>query len=187
MEKVIEAIGQRVKELRLQKGLTLEEVSERSGCTPGFLSQVERNKATPSISLMYALAESLDTSVSDFFPESINMAKIVRHNARDSFTFEGSSITYSLLTTKFPHSAIESFLLTVLPASQALPTDETRTHRGEEFAYILQGVLRMWYGSTFYDLHAGDSIHFAPTVPHRLENPGDDPAVALWIITPAIF
>ncbi len=137
MENVIEAIGQRLKELRLQKGLTLEEVSERSGCTPGFLSQVERNKATPSISLMYALAQSLETRVSEFFPETIQSAKIVRHDQRESFTFEGSAITYSLLTTKFPHSAIESFLLTILPSSQALPTDESRTHRGEEFAYVL--------------------------------------------------
>lgn len=187
MEKVIQAIGQRIKELRLQKNLTLEEVAERSGCTSGFLSQVERNRAVPSISLLYALAGALDTRVSNFFPETINAAKVVRHSERESFYFEGSAIVYSLLSTKFPHAAIEAFLLTVTPAQEALPTDETRAHKGEEFGYVLQGVLRLWYGGTFYDLCPGDSVHFGSTNEHRLENPGHQPAVALWLITPAIF
>ena len=76
MDRVIRAVGQRVKELRAQKSLTLEELAERSGCTPGFLSQVERNKAVPSISMLYAIAEALDTRVSDFFPETIRPARI---------------------------------------------------------------------------------------------------------------
>jgi transcriptional regulator with XRE-family HTH domain len=135
MEKVIQAVGQRIKELRLQKNLTLEELAERSGCTPGFLSQVERNRAVPSISLLYAIAEGLDTRVSNFFPETI----------------------------------------------------QTRAHKGEEFGYVLQGVLRLWYGEAFHDLYPGDSVHFRSTIQHRLENRGDQPAIALWLITPVIF
>lgn len=187
MDRVIQAVGQRIKELRSQRRLTLEEVAERSGCTPGFLSQIERNKAVPSISMLFAIAEALDTRVSDFFPETIHPARIVRHDDRETFHFEGSSITYSLLSTKFSHAAIEAFLLTVIPARQALPTDETRAHEGEEFGYILQGILRLWYGETFYDLCSGDSVHFRSTTPHRLENLGDQLAVALWLVSPAIF
>jgi transcriptional regulator with XRE-family HTH domain len=187
MDRVIRAVGQRVKELRAQKSLTLEELAERSGCTPGFLSQVERNKAVPSISMLYAIAEALDTRVSDFFPVTMRPARIVRHDDRETFHFEGSSITYSLLSTKFPHAAIEAFLLTVIPAGEALPTDETRAHAGEEFGFILQGSLRLHYGESFHDLSPGDSVHFRSGLAHRLENPGDRPAVALWLITPALF
>ncbi len=187
MERIIQAVGQRIKELRLQKNLTLEEVAERSGCTSGFLSQVERNRAVPSIVMLDAIAEALDTRVSDFFPETISTAKIVRHNQRESFQFEGSSTVYSVLSTKFPHSAIDAFLMTVRPAREALPTDETRAHIGEEFCYVLQGTLRLWYGETFYDLYPGDSVHFRSTVKHRLENRGDQPVVLLGLITPAIF
>lgn len=183
----IDVIGQRIKELRSQNELTLEEVARRSGCTPGFLSQVERNKAAPSITTLYAIAEALDAKITDFFPEPINAAKVVRHDNRETFHFEGSSVVYSLLSTKFPHSAIAAFLLTIKPASQALPTDEARAHPGEEFGYILKGVLRLWIGDTFYDLYPGDSIHFASTVEHRYENRGDQPAIALWLITPSIF
>ncbi|GAB4535942.1 MAG: cupin domain-containing protein [Anaerolineae bacterium] len=187
MDRVIQAVGQRVKELRLQRNLTLEELAERSGCTPGFLSQIERNKAVPSISMLYAIAEALDTRVSDFFPETIRPARVVRHDDRETFHFEGSSITYSLLSAKFPHAALDAFLLRVIPTQEALPTDETRAHQGEEFGYILQGVLRLWYGESFHDLFPGDSVHFRSTAAHRLENPGDQPAVALWLVTPAIF
>jgi transcriptional regulator with XRE-family HTH domain len=187
MDQVIRAVGQRVKELRSQRNLTLEEVAERSGCTPGFLSQIERNKAVPSISMLYAIAEALDTRVSDFFLETIHPARIVRRDDRETFHFEGSSITYSLLSTKFYHAAIEAFVLSVIPARDALPTDETRAHKGEEFGYILQGVLRLWYGEIFYDLYPADSVHFRSTIPHRLENRGDRPAIALWLVAPAIF
>ncbi len=187
MKQVIRVIGQRIREFRLQKNLTIEDVAERSGCTPGFLSQIERNKAVPSISLLYAIANALETKVTDFFPETIKAAKVVRHNDLESFYFEGSPVTYSLRSTKFPSAALEAFVLTIIPAKEALPTDETRAHKSEEFGYILQGVLRLWYGDTFYDLYPGDSVHFRSTTKHRLENPGDQPAVALWLITPAIF
>lgn len=187
MNKTIRVIGQRIKEFRLQKNLTIEEVAERSGCTPGFFSQVERNKAVPSISLLYAIADALGTQITDFFPETINAAKVVRHNDPVMFHFEGSPVTYSLRSTKFPSGAIQAFVLTVIPAKEALPTDETRAHNSEEFGYILQGVLRLWYGDTFYDLYPGDSVHFKSTTKHRLENRGDQPAVALWLISPALF
>ena len=74
MKKVIRVIGQRIREYRSQKNLTIEEVAERSGCTPGFLSQIERNKAVPSITLLYAIANALDTNVADFFPETIKVS-----------------------------------------------------------------------------------------------------------------
>lgn len=187
MEKVIRAVGQRTKELRLQHGMTLDEVAERAGCTPGFLSQVERNKAVPSISLLYTLAEVLDTRVTEFFPETIKAAKIVRSESRQSFHFEGSPTHYSLLTSKFPHSAIDGFLLTVIPAHKALPTDEKRAHEGEEFYYIFKGVVRFWLDQDHYDLYQGDSIHFRSTISHRLENLGEELSVIFSIISPAIF
>jgi transcriptional regulator with XRE-family HTH domain len=183
----IRVIGQRIKELRSQRGLTLEEVAEKSGCTPGFLSQLERNKAAPSITTLYSIAEAFGVKVSDFFPDGINTTKVMRHDHRESFHFQGSAVVYSLLSTKFPHGAIGSFLLTIKPANQALPTDEFRAHMGEEFVYVLQGVLRLWIGDGFYDLYPGDSVYFKSTVKHRLENRSNQPVVALSMITPSIF
>lgn len=187
MEKTIRAIGQRIKQLRLQRNLTLEELSSRSGCTAGFLSQIEQNRAVPSVIMLDAIAQALGTRIADFFPETIRAPKIVRHEQRESFHFEGSSIVYSLLSSKFPQAAVEAFVMTIVPTREALPTDEIRAHIGEEFCYVLQGVLRLWYGETFFDLYPGDSVHFRSMVRHRLENPGDQPVALLSLINPAIF
>jgi transcriptional regulator with XRE-family HTH domain len=109
MDITIKIIGQMVKELRLKRGLTLEEMAERSGCTPGFVSQLENNKAAPSITTLYSIAEALGVNVIDFFPQGINPTKVTRHDSRESFHFEGSAIVYSLLSTKFHHGAIGVF------------------------------------------------------------------------------
>jgi transcriptional regulator with XRE-family HTH domain len=176
-----------IKELRSKRGLTLEEVAERSGCTPGFLSQLERNKAAPSITTLYSIAEALGVKVTDFFPDGINPTKVTRHDNRESFHFEGSAVIYSLLSTKFPHGALGTFLLSFKPANQALPTDESRAHMGEEFIYVLDGVLRLRIDDGFHDLYPGESVYFKSTVKHRLENRSNQPVVALSMITPSIF
>jgi hypothetical protein len=99
------------------------------------------------------------------FPETIHTAKIVGHKQRESFHFEGSSIVYSLLWSRFSQVAVEAFLLTIVPARKALLTNEIRAHIGEEFCYVLQGVLRLWYGETFFDLYPGDSVYYKTSPP----------------------
>ncbi len=187
MEKTIGVIGQMIRELRSQRGLTLEEVAEKSGCTSSFLSQLERNKAAPSVTTLYSIAAALGVKVTDFLPEGINATKVTRHDRRENFHFQGSAIVYSLLSTKFPYGALAAFLLTMRPANQALPTDEFRAHIGEEFIYVLEGVLRLWIGDGFHDLYQRDSVYFKSTVEHRLENRSNQPVIALALITPSLF
>jgi len=187
MDTTIRVIGHTIKKLRTDRGLTLEELAERSGCTPGFISQMERNQAVPSVTTLYAIAEVLGVKVTDFFPDVTNPTKVVRRDERGTFKIEGSAVNYSLLTTKFPHGALQSFILTFSPSEQALPTDEYRAHLGEEFIYILDGDLRIWIGNVSYDLSKGDSVYFKSSVKHCLENRTDRPVVAISMITPSIF
>ena len=187
MNTTIRVIGRTIKKLRTQRGLTLEELAEKSGCTPGFISQLERHQAAPSIITLYAIAEVLGVKVTDFFPDVTNPTKVVRREERGTFKIEGSAVRYSLLTTKFPHGALQAFILTFSPSKQALPTDEYRAHLGEEFIYILDGEMRIWIGDVSHDLSAGDSIYFKSTTKHCLENHTDQPVVAISMITPSIF
>lgn len=187
MDTTISIVGQMIKELRSKRGLTLDGVAERSGCTPGFISQVERNKAVPSVTTLYSIANALGVKVTDFFPDGLNPTKVTRHDNRENFHFEGSAVSYSRLTTKLPYGALEAFLMTFKPANQALPTDEFRAHMGEEFVYVLEGVLRLWIGDTLYDLYPGDSASFKPNVKHRLENRSNQPVTVIGLITPSIF
>lgn len=187
MQTTIRLVGRTIKELRSRRGLTLEELADRSGCTPGFISQVERNQAVPSVTTLYAIASVLGVKVTDFFPDVTNPTKVVRREERGTFNIEGSAVAYSLLTTKFPHGALQAFLLTYSPSAQALPTDEYRSHPGEEFIYILEGELRIWTGDVAHDLTSGDSIYFNSNTKHCLENRTARLTVVISMITPSIF
>jgi transcriptional regulator with XRE-family HTH domain len=187
METTIRIMGQKIRQLRLDNRLTLEEAAERAGCTPGFLSQVERNQAVPSITMLCAIARALGVKVTHFFPKRTPGTKVVRADAREVFRFERSFIVYSLLSADLPGRQIECLLVQINPMDGALPADEFRSHPGEEFAYVLEGTLRLWIGDAAYDLNPGDSIHFKSTVKHRHENLGDKPTVVLWVLTPPVF
>jgi transcriptional regulator with XRE-family HTH domain len=187
METTIRIMGEKIRQLRVDNRLTLEEAAERAGCTPGFLSQVERNQAVPSITLLYAIAHALGVEVAHFFPRMSRGVKVIRADERETFRFEGSFLIYSLLSTSFPDRKLESLLVQVDPVDGALPADEFRSHPGEEFACVLEGTLRLWIGDAIYDLNPGDSVHFKSTVKHRLENLADNPAVALFVLTPPVF
>jgi len=186
MEATIRIMGQKIRQLRLDNQLTLEEAAERAGCTPGFLSNVERNQATPSITMLYAIAQALGVKVTHFFPR-MTPGKVVRTNEREVFRFEGSSIAYSLLSAKFPGRKLEPLLVYIDPMDGALPSDEFRSHSGEEFYYVLEGILRLRVGNTTYDLNPGDSLHFKSTVKHRMDNPSDSTTLALCVLTPSVF
>jgi mannose-6-phosphate isomerase-like protein (cupin superfamily) len=137
--------------------------------------------------MLYAIAQALGVKVTYFFPRMASGTKVVRADERETFRFEGSFIIYSLLSTSFPDRKLESLLVQVNPVDGALPADEFRSHPGEEFAYVLEGTLRMCVGDAAYDLNPGDSIHFKSTVKHRMENPGDKPTVYLCALTPTVF
>ena len=187
MDTAITGIGQRVRELRTRRGWTLEELAQKTNCTPGFLSQLENAKAAPSITTLYAIAEALDIKITEFFPETIHPPRIVRKKERQTFRIEGSSVIYSPLMERLPHAIFQSFILTILPANQGLQYDEERAHFGEEFCFVFSGVLRVLIENTFYDLFAGDSIYFHSSQKHRLINHTEHPTVVLSMITPAIF
>lgn len=187
METIISNIGQHIKDIRTRLGWTLDELAQKTNCTPGFLSQVEHGKAAPSITTLYGIAEALDIKITDFFPETIRPPKVVRSNQRQTFRIEGSSTVYSPLMDRLPRAIFQSFIITILPAKRALSTDEERFHFGEEFYYVLFGALRFLINDSFYDLYAGDTIYFHSSWKHRLINHTEYPAIALSMITPAIF
>jgi len=187
MDTSIVLIGQMIRERRLKRGMTLDDLAIKSGCTPSFISQLEKSKALPSISTLYAIASVLDVPVTDFFPKMEEPSKVTRAANRESFHFEGSSIVYSPLSTKFSHGAVTAFILEHKPSSQALPTDETRSHAGEEFFYVLDGVIRFYIEGTVYDLYPGDSIYYPSTCKHRVENLNNQSVYLLSLSFPSIF
>ncbi len=176
-------IGEKIKNLRLQLGLTQEELAARTELSKGFISQLERDITSPSIATLMDILEALGTNVGTFFGEA-RADKIV-YGAEDMFVKEepdGSSVQW--LVTDAQRNALEPILVT-LPAGTATTPDDP--HEGEEFGYVLAGSVTLQLGDRRYRVRKGDSFYFRAHTAHHLTNSGKTAARILWVSTPPTF
>lgn len=176
-------IGDKVKRLRLQRGLTQEELAARTELTKGFISQLERDIASPSIATLMDILEALGTDIAAFFNETQNEKVVYR--AEDMFVKEaddGGAVRW--LVTNAQRNALEPILVT-LPSSAGTEPDDP--HEGEEFGYVLQGSVWLLLGEQRFRVRRGDSFYFRPVAPHCLRNAGRAEARVLWVSTPPSF
>lgn len=176
-------IGEKVKRLRLQRGLTQEELAARTELSKGFISQLERDITSPSIATLMDILEALGTDIAAFFNETQN-EKVV-YPAEDMFVKEadGGAATCWLVTSA-QRNALEPILVT-LPAGAGTEPDDP--HEGEEFGYVLQGAVWLQLGEQRFRVRRGDSFYFRPAAPHWLRNAGRTQARVLWVSTPPSF
>ncbi len=175
-------LSQRLKHLRLERGFSLEEVATRAGQTRSWLSKVENFRITPSLAALARVAEVLGTTTSklleglDAKPEiSITRASERRRVERD---VQNSNIVYQQLVTGRLARMMNPFLLDV-PAGGGRTVP--RPHEGEEFLIVLKGKVVLDYDGKDHVLSAGDSAYFDAETPHRLQNPGKEPAQVLCV------
>lgn len=183
-----EFLGERIRELRKARDITLAELAEATGLSVGYLSQVERDISDPSIKALHDIAAALGVNISWFFdassPEHIEERDyVVRAGRRRRLTFS-SGITDELLS---PHLRGQLELLCSRFEPGSYSGDEPYTHRGEEAGIVISGTLEIWIGSRHFMLEAGDSFSFPSTVPHRYRNPGQVEAIVIWAITPPSY
>jgi transcriptional regulator with XRE-family HTH domain len=181
-------MGQSVRELRVAKEMTLQELSVGTNLSVGYLSQVERGLSVPSVSALRMIAHTLDVTVSWFFRPSekdtgSEGAYIVRAQERRKLRFE-SGITDELLSPNLA-GALE-LLVSRFPPGSASGT-QPYTHRGEEAGLVIEGMLELWIETEKFLLQTGDSFSFPSTKPHRYRNPSKREAVVLWVITPPTY
>lgn len=175
-------IGKKLKELRIQNDLTLEDLASRSELTKGFLSQVERNLTTPSIPTLEDILEALGTNLSDFFHEK--QEKQVVFSAQDFFIDEQDDYKIEWIVPNAQKNEMEPILLTLHPHKKS---HELSAHHGEEFGYILKGSVTLVRGNKKYKLKAQETFYIDGTSSHYLYNHGSSDAKVLWITTPPMF
>ena len=185
----MEAIGRKIRELRIHQGKKLKDLSKKVGVTASFLSQVERGIAVPSISSLKKISDALNISIASLFDEkeeknaAEDFSPIVRKSER-KILHPSRGVTYHLLSRNL-QGKIE-FLLAIYEVG-ASTGNEPYSHRGEECALVLKGKLEVQIGSFAYILKKDDSISFSCEIPHRVRNVGRVPAVSIWCITPPSF
>ncbi|MEO1179112.1 MAG: XRE family transcriptional regulator [Pseudomonadota bacterium] len=178
-------LGGRLRELRKARAMTLQALADKAGLSVGFLSQLERNQASPSVRALNALAQALDVSIHWFFPDPEEEQDpdadiIVRSGRRRAIRFD-TGIKDELLCPTLT-GQLEMLLCTLQPGASS--DDELYSHKGEEAGYVASGTLELTVEEKTYYLAAGDSFHFNSNRPHRYRNPGSEVTTVIWAMTP---
>lgn len=175
-------IGKRINEFRNQNNLTLEELASRSELTKGFLSQLERNLAAPSIATLQNIVEALGTDLSTFFKERKD--EQIVFNEEDFFVDQQEAYTIKWIIPNAQKNEMEPILLTIHPTRKS---QEMYSHDGEEFGYLLKGTVFLVYLDKEYCIHQGETFYIKGENFHYLENRSKEDAEVLWITTPPLF
>lgn len=175
-------LGKKLKELRLQNDLTLEELASRSELTKGFLSQVERNLTSPSISTLEDILEALGSDLSAFFYEEKDEQIVFKED--DFFVDEQDDYKIEWVIPNAQKNEMEPIMLSIKPHAQSM---EIRSHSGEEFGIVLAGSVTLVRGNKKYKINKNETFYLDGKQTHYLFNQGNSIAKVLWITTPPMF
>lgn len=179
-------VGGDLRALRKARGLTLSELALKVGRSVGWLSQIERDLAEPTISDLRRLAQALDQPMSLFFGAPDGPADergyVVRADSRRSLGTAAEGLVEQLLSPDLGGSF--EIVRSVFDAGAERTGFVTRPT--EEAGYIVSGELELWIGARHLHLRPGDSFRFAGE-PFRWRNPGTDACVAIWVIAPPVY
>jgi transcriptional regulator with XRE-family HTH domain len=172
------AIGIRIKEIRLARGMTLQLLSEASGLSPSMLSLVERGRASPSIGSLVVIASALGVGMSDLLTgEQASEEKLVVRASEPQAIETAQHVIRRLLRedrTRGVSVAVNEY------EPNTGNADRPVTHDGFEYGYILEGQLTVTVEGTPHVLEAGDLISYSSRRPHRIWNYSDARVRTLW-------
>ena len=152
-------IGMEIKKLRTEKGITLKELSEKSELSVGFLSQLERGLTTIAVDSLEKLADILEVHLTHFFDYPHKRKdKVLRSYEQEILDLEeGGFIKYSL-STNLENKQLFPRLIEILPQKKEEEILSYK-HEGEEFVYVLEGILTVYINGERYEVYPGDSVH----------------------------
>ncbi len=179
-------IGARVKELRIRKKMTLKQLSEACGLSVGFLSQFERGLSSIAIDSLEGIAQILAVPLSDFWQLGAerNTTDPVVHGITLQSKEISPQIYQGILNAAGCNFSMLPRLFTLLPFQGPEEAPELYTHEGEEFVYVLEGVITFFLNDGQYLLYPGDSMHIHSDQPHNWMNASNRIARILTVNTP---
>jgi transcriptional regulator with XRE-family HTH domain len=178
-------IGRSLRAARRRLGMTLRAVADRAGVTESFLSQVERDIASPSIATLRRIATALGTSIGTLLDSAGPHGQVVRRADRKIVTYPGLGARDAFLTDG-ANARLQVIESVIEPGGGTGP--EAYAHESdEECLVVLDGCLDLWVGDEEYRLEAGDAIRYPSRVAHRNQNPGPSLARVLFVLTPPSY
>jgi len=177
-------IGEKIKQLRIKMDLTQEELANRCELSKGFISQVERNLTSPSISTLTDILEALGDNLRSFFSDSDN-EEIVFHKD-DMFEQEDNSLKHIIywIVPNAQKNQMEPILIRLQKDGRS---QSHNAYEGEVFGYVMRGFVNLHLGHRKFKLKKGECFYYKANAEHFLENASDYEAEVLWVTTPPNF
>ena len=178
-------IGGKIRRLRMELQLTQEELADRTELTKGYISQVERDLASPSIATLVDILEALGTTLGEFFADEKKDEKIV-FQQEDVFIKEEPDydMTIRWIIPNAQKNEMEPILIELDKQKQSMIIDP---HEGQEFGYVVQGKIKLIYGDNEFILKKGETFYLKGLVSHYIVNPSETRAKVIWVSTPPLF
>jgi len=178
-------LGERLRAIRVLRRLTLREVAAAAGVSESFVSQLERGRSSASVATLQRLATAVGIEISDLFAaEPASGPRVLRRQERQ--LLEWGHLGRKALLTPKPFHSLEVVAAAFDPGGST--GDEPYTHGdSEELLLVLAGRVHVQLGSELLDLSTGDSVNYRSSTPHRVSNPGDEPAEVLFVISPPSY
>ncbi len=173
-------IGEKIRKLRIANDLTQEELASRAGLTKGYISQLERDLTYPSIVTLKDILDVLGTDLATFFKEDHQERVVFRKEDRQKI--EGRGVEF--LVPGSGRRLMEPVLVTLEPGER---TEPDAPHEGEEFGFVMKGVILLWLGSRAEKVRKGECFYFRADQRHFVENVGRSMAQILWVVSPPTF
>ena len=175
-------IGAKLKELRILKGLTQEELADRAELSKGFISQLERDLTSPSIATLMDILQCLGTSIGEFFNEAPD--EQIVFGKQDYFVKEDTEYKNEIkwIIPNAQKNTIEPIYLTLQAGGSTCPDTP---HEGEEFGYVLQGAVSIHLGNKTYKAKKGESFYYTADKTHFLSSKNG--ATLIWVSSPPSF
>jgi transcriptional regulator with XRE-family HTH domain len=200
-------LGARLRAERLRQGISLREMARRVGVSASALSQIETGKAQPSVSKLFDIVNLLETSLDGLLAGASGTAPAGRgpadghgggagdagngYETEGFFSFQRSGEHEVLELESGVHwrrltagslPGVEFLHVSYAPGACSSRDGAFMRHAGQELGYVVAGRLVVDVGFDSYQLGPGDSISFPAPTPHRLSNPGTEPAAAIWCV-----
>jgi transcriptional regulator with XRE-family HTH domain len=176
-------IGKQVRKRRKELGLSLRDLGKLSGVTASFLSQVENDQVSPSLSSLQTIATALNVPMFSLLNDTPS-GNVVRFNERRKFTFEEPNISYDLLTTDFGRQMM-AYLIHIEPHANRVAQPLAKTT--EQWMHVIQGQMRIVIGDETYSLDQGDTVYYDGDLLQEFGSVSDDNLIIMCCITPPVF
>jgi|TARA_B110000483_G_C18171112_1_gene533320 transcriptional regulator with XRE-family HTH domain len=182
LEEVVSSIGPKIRELRSVRGLSLQQLSNRSDVSPAAIHKVEQGNMVPTITTLLKLAAALDRPVS-FFVDEDEVAPshviVTRANERRPVYTSHQGIDLEGISGPYGQYFVASAIADVAPGASS--GEKPLRHPGEELIFMLSGSMEVDVGERTVKLKTGDSVHFRTDREHRWRNTTKKPAKAVWM------